>query len=69
MSLKPAKINKIREGQIVRVVDGPLTGFRGEVKEVDEPNSMAKVAVQAYGRLASMDLALEQIEPMSGTSN
>jgi transcription antitermination factor NusG len=60
---------RIREGQIIRVIDGPLTGFRGEVKEVDEPNSMAKVAVQAYGRLASMDLALEQIEPVSGNSN
>jgi transcription antitermination factor NusG len=69
MSLRPANINKIREGQIVRVVDGPLTGFRGEVKELDEPNSMAKVAVQAYGRLTSMDLALEQIEPVSGNSN
>jgi transcription antitermination factor NusG len=63
MSLRPTTISKIREGQIVRVVDGPLTGFRGEVKEVDEPNSMAKVTVQAYGRLASMDLTLEQIEP------
>jgi transcription antitermination factor NusG len=59
----------IREGQIVRVMDGPLAGFRGEVKEVDEPNSMAKVSVQAYGRLASMDLTLEQIEPVSGNSN
>jgi transcription antitermination factor NusG len=54
----------IREGQIVRVMDGPLTGFRGEVKEVDEPNATAKVSVQAYGRLASMDLTLEQIEPV-----
>jgi transcription antitermination factor NusG len=69
MSLRSANISKIREGQIVRVVDGPLTGFRGEVLEVDEPNSMAKVTVQAYGRLASMNLALEQIEPVSGNSH
>lgn len=40
----------------------PLTGFRGEVKEVDEQTSIAKVAVQVYGRVASMDWALEQIE-------
>jgi transcription antitermination factor NusG len=53
---------QVREGQIVRVMDGPLTGFRGEVKEVDERTSTAKVAVQAYGHVASMDLALEQIE-------
>ncbi len=60
---------QFREGQIVRVVDGPLTGFRGEVKEVDEVTSMAKVAVQAYGRVASMELALEQIERVPENSN
>ena len=36
----------LREGQIVRVVDGPFTGFCGEVKEVDEKSSTVKVAVQ-----------------------
>jgi hypothetical protein len=46
----------VREGQIVRVIDGPLTGFRGEVKEVDEQT--AKVAVQVFGRVTPMDLAL-----------
>jgi transcription antitermination factor NusG len=56
---------QVREGQIVRVVDGPLTGFRGEVIEVDEQASTAKVAVQAYGHVAPMDLALEQIEPVA----
>jgi len=60
---------QIREGQIVRVLDGPLTGFRGEVKEVDEVTSTAKVTVQAYGRVASMDLALEQIEQVPENSN
>jgi transcription antitermination factor NusG len=60
---------QFREGQIARVVDGPLTGFRGEVKEVDEVTSTAEVAVQAYGRVASMDLALEQIERVPENSN
>jgi transcription antitermination factor NusG len=60
---------QIRESQIVRVVDGPLAGFRGEVREVNASNATAKVAVQAYGRLASMDLTLEQIEPVSENSN
>jgi transcription antitermination factor NusG len=56
----------VREGQIVRVIDGPLTGFRGEVKEVDEQT--AKVAVQVFGR-APMDLALGQIELVPENSN
>jgi hypothetical protein len=63
------KKRQVREGQIVRVVDGPLTGFRGEVKEVDEQTATAKVAVQAFGRVASMDLALEQIKRVSENSN
>jgi transcription termination/antitermination protein NusG len=54
------KHHQVREGQIVRVIDGPFTGFRGEVKEVDEQT--VKVDVQAYGRVTPMDLALREIE-------
>jgi DNA-binding NarL/FixJ family response regulator len=54
------KNHQVRQGQIVRVIDGPLTGFRGEVKEVDEQT--AKVAVLAYGRVTPMNLAIGQIE-------
>jgi len=57
----------VREGQIVRVIDGPLTGFRGEVKKVDEQT--AKVAVQVFGRVTAMDLALGQIELVPENSN
>ena len=46
-------------------MNGPFTGFRGEVKEVDKLNSIAKVAVQVYGRVTPMDLPLEEIEPVS----
>ena len=56
---------QIREGRIVRIMNGPLTGFRGEVKKVDKLNSIAKVAVQVYGRVTPMDLPLEEIEPVS----
>ena len=61
------KHHQVREGQIVRVIDGPLTGFRGEVKEVDEQT--AKVAVQVFGRVTPMDLALGQIELVPENSN
>ena len=54
------KHHQVREGQIVRVIDGPFTGFRGEVKEADEQT--AKVAVQVFGRVTPVDLALGQIE-------
>ena len=61
------KHHQVREGQIVRVIDGPFAGFRGEVKEVDEQT--AKVAVQVFGRVTPMDLALGQIEFVPENSN
>jgi transcriptional antiterminator NusG len=58
---------QVRKGQIVRVIDGPFAGFRGEVKEVGEQT--AKVAVQVYGRVTPMDLALGEIELVPGNAN
>jgi transcriptional antiterminator NusG len=59
--------HQVREGQIVRVIDGPFTGFRGEVKELDEQT--AKVGVQVYGRVTPVDLALWQIESVPESSS
>jgi len=55
------------EGRIVQVIDGTFTGFRGEVKEVDEQT--VKVAVQTYGRATPVDLALRQLELVPENSN
>jgi transcription antitermination factor NusG len=49
-------------------VDGPFTGFCGEVKEVDEKSSIVKVDVRVYGRVMSMDVAPEQIERVAKKS-
>ena len=61
------KHHQVREGQIVRVIDGPFTGFRGEVKKVDKQT--AKVDVQVFGRDTPVDLALGQIELVPKNSN
>ena len=61
------KHRQVRAGHIVRVVDGPFAGFRGEAKEVDEQT--AKVAVQVFGRVTPMDLAPGQIEVVPEDSN
>jgi transcriptional antiterminator NusG len=55
------------EGRIVQVIDGPFTGFRGEVKEVEERT--VKVDVQTFGRVTPIDLALRQIELVPENSN
>jgi transcription termination/antitermination protein NusG len=49
-------------------VDGPFTGFCGELKEVDEKFSTVKVDVQVYGRVTPMDVAPEQIERVARNS-
>jgi transcriptional antiterminator NusG len=61
------KHHQVREGQVVRIIDGPFSGFRGEVKEVDEQT--AKVAVQVFGRVTPVDLALGHIELVPENSN
>jgi transcription antitermination factor NusG len=61
------KHHQVREGQIIRVIDGPFTGFRGEVRKVDEQT--AKVDVQVFGRDTPVDLALRQIELVPENSN
>jgi transcription termination/antitermination protein NusG len=61
------KHHQVRKGQIVRVIDGPFTGFRGELKEVGEQT--AKVAVLVLGRVTPMDLTLGQIELVPENSN
>jgi transcription antitermination factor NusG len=55
------------EGRIVQVIDGPFTGFRGAVKDVDEQT--VKVDVQVHGRVTTMDLALSQLELVPENSN
>jgi len=62
-----SKYHQGLEGRIVQVIDGPFTGFRGEVKDVDEQT--VKVEVQAYGRVTPMDLVLRQIELVPENSN
>jgi transcriptional antiterminator NusG len=58
---------QVRKGQIVRIIDGPMTGFRGEVEEVGERS--VKVTVQVYGRDTPVDMTLGQIELVPGNSN
>ena len=54
-------------GRIVQVIDGPFTGFRGEVKQVDEQT--VNVDVQVFGRDTPVDLSLRQIELVPENSN
>lgn len=62
-----------RLGQLVEVVDGPFSMFRGEielingaskVEDIDSPIRLT-VAVNIFGRLTPVELDSEQVEPVN----
>jgi len=61
------KLHQVREGQIVRVTDGPFAGFLGEVTAVGEQT--INVDVQVYGRVTPVVLASGRIELVPKNSN
>ncbi len=52
----------IKEGDRVKVTDGALQGFVGEVEAVDKANAKCRVNVSMFGRPTPVDLELNQIE-------
>ena len=61
------ELHQVREGQIVRVTDGPFAGFLGEVTAVDE--QIVNVDVQVYGRFTPVVLAFGGVELVQNLSN
>ena len=50
------------EGDMIRVVSGPLEGNVGTIEEIDEKNQKAKVMVSMFGRSTPVDLDFIQFE-------
>ena len=51
-------------GSTVKVVDGPLDGFLGNVEEIEFDKSRVRVIVSMFGRETPVDLDFDQIEPI-----
>ena len=49
-------------GSRIKVNDGPLEGFYGQVEEIDLDNRIARVTVSMFGRDTPVELEFEQIE-------
>ena len=51
-------------GSTVKVIDGPLDGFLGNVEEIEFDKSRVRVVVSMFGRETPVDLDFDQIEPV-----
>lgn len=63
--MKLEKVNidlKVEVGNKVKVIEGPLEGFVGDVLEVDANEQKVKVSVEMFGRPTPVQLGFEQIE-------
>ena len=48
-------------GDSVKIIDGPLEGFIGEVDEIDLPGQTVKVTVSMFGRATPAELKFGQV--------
>jgi len=53
---------EVREGDLVKIVDGPFKDFDGKISEVDEERVKVKVLVNMFGRDTPVELDSLQIK-------
>lgn len=53
---------ELRENDLVKITDGPLKGFEGEVTEIDEDKGKIKVLVNMFGRETPVNLDFLQVK-------
>ena len=59
---KPKPKMVFREGEVVRVIDGPFTNFTGVVESASPERGKVKVLVSIFGRYTPVELDYVQIE-------
>ena len=52
-------------GDIVRILDGPLSGFTGTVENIEIEKNAVSVIVSMFGRETSVEFELDQVEVVS----
>lgn len=52
-------------GDSVRIVDGPLDGFIGNVEEMNLEKNLVRVVVSMFGRETPVELELNQVEAIA----
>lgn len=57
---RPSKMYEV--GEIVRIIDGPLKDYEGEVEEVNYERTRMRVMVSIFGRFTPVDVVFDQVE-------
>ena len=52
-------------GDIVRILDGPLSGFTGTVENIESEKNAVSVVVSMFGRETPVEFELDQVEVVS----
>ena len=59
---KPVPAVSFLTGDKVKVVDGPFTGFSGEVEEINMERHKLKIMISIFGRSTPIELEFLQVE-------
>ena len=62
---RPKQKAEFSVGEVVRVTNGPLSDFSGEVVEVNLDQSRLKVMVSIFGRETPVELGFDQVKKTS----
>jgi transcriptional antiterminator NusG len=59
---QPSARPQFNVGDQVEIVDGPFTGFKGVVLEIDLERGFLRVEIQVFSRATPMELEFWQVE-------
>ena len=59
---KNANAEELKEGDKVKIIDGPFVGMNGTVESIDLDNSLATVLVDLFGQDTSVEVEIGEVE-------
>jgi transcriptional antiterminator NusG len=55
----------LQPGQVVKIVEGPFTGFEGTIERISHDSGKVRIRVHFYGRETPLELEQRQLEPLA----
>ncbi|MYC76748.1 transcription termination/antitermination factor NusG [Candidatus Poribacteria bacterium] len=61
----PVPAMEYEVGDKVKVINGPFSGFPGEIEEIDMEHQRLRLSISLFGRSTSVDLGLLEVEELN----